>query len=106
MNVLISFSYFLKLPSGCQRCSGTGCRCRCRTRAGLPAAEALAVTEDGRYAQAVREEQQIWLDKEVHAVPAFLFNEEYMVSGAQEAEAFVRFLNQIQEKEISRKEAS
>ena len=57
---------------------------------------ALAVAEDGRYAQAVREEQKIWLDKEVHAVPAFLFNEKYMVPGAQEAETFVRILNKIQ----------
>ena len=75
-------------------------------RVGLPVAEALAVAEDGRYAQAVREEQQIWLDKEVHAVPTFLFNEKYMVSGAQEAETFVRFLNKIQEKEIAGKGAS
>ena len=65
-------------------------------RAGLSVTEALAVAEDGRYAQAVREEQQIWLGKEVHAVPTFLFNEKYMVSGAQEAETFVRFLNKIQ----------
>ncbi len=75
-------------------------------RAGLPVTEALAVAEDGRYAQAVREEQQIWLDKEVHAVPTFLFNEKYMVSGAQEAETFVRFLNKIQVKEIAGKGAS
>ena len=44
-------------------------------RVGLPVTEALAVAEDGRYAQAVREEQQIWLDKEVHAVPTFFFNQ-------------------------------
>ena len=75
-------------------------------RVGLSVTEALAVAEDGRYAQAVREEQQIWLDKEVHAVPTFLFNEKYMVSGAQEAETFVRFLNKIQEKEIAGKGAS
>ena len=75
-------------------------------RVGLSVTEALAVAEDGRYAQAVREEQQIWLDKEVHAVPTFLFNEKYMVSGAQEAETFVRFLNKIQKKEIAGKGAS
>ena len=67
-------------------------------RVGLSVSEALAVAEDGRYAQAVREEQKIWLDKEVHAVPAFLFNEKYMVPGAQEAETFVRIVNQMQEK--------
>ena len=67
-------------------------------RIGLPVSEALAVAEDGRYAQAVRQEQKIWLDKEVHAVPAFLFNEKYMVAGAQEADTFVRILSEIQVK--------
>jgi predicted DsbA family dithiol-disulfide isomerase len=70
-------------------------------RVGLPVTEALEVAEGGRYAQAVREEQQIWLDKEVHAVPTFLFNQKYMVPGAQEAETFVRVLNKIQVKDIA-----
>ena len=70
-------------------------------RVGLSETEALAVAEDGRYAQAVREEQQIWLDKEVHAVPTFLFNQKYMIPGAQEAETFVRVLNKIQVKDIA-----
>ena len=69
-------------------------------RVGLPVAEALEVAEDGRYAQAVREEQQIWLDKGVHAVPTFLFNQKYIVPGAQDAETFVRVLNKIQVKDI------
>jgi predicted DsbA family dithiol-disulfide isomerase len=72
-------------------------------RVGLPVTEALEVAEDGRYAQAVREEQKIWLDKEVHAVPTFLFNQKYMVPGAQEAETFVRVLNKIQVKDIASK---
>jgi predicted DsbA family dithiol-disulfide isomerase len=72
-------------------------------RVGLPVTEALEVAEDGRYAQAVREEQQIWLDKEVHAVPTFFFNQKYMVPGAQEAETFVRVLNKIQVKDIASK---
>lgn len=66
--------------------------------AGLPVSDALAVAGDGRYALAVREEQKIWLDREVHAVPTFLFNEKYSVPGAQEAETFVRVLNTIQGK--------
>ena len=70
-------------------------------RVGLPVTEALEVAEDSRYAQAVREEQQIWLDKEVHAVPTFLFNQKYMVPGAQEAETFVRVLKKIQVKDIA-----
>jgi len=64
-------------------------------RAGLSSEEAGAVLADGRYAHAVREEQQLWLDREVHAVPAFVFNEQVMVPGAQEAETFVRVLEKL-----------
>jgi predicted DsbA family dithiol-disulfide isomerase len=57
--------------------------------------EASAVLADARYAQVVREEQQYWLDQEVHAVPTFYFQRQYMVPGAQEADAFVRLLQKI-----------
>jgi predicted DsbA family dithiol-disulfide isomerase len=65
-------------------------------RAGLDGAQANAVLSDERYAQAVRDEQQYWLDQDVHAVPTFYFQQQYMVPGAQEAEAFVRLLQKIQ----------
>lgn len=65
-------------------------------RVGLDDAQASAVLSDQRYAQAVRDEQQYWLDKEVHAVPTFYFQQQYIVPGAQEAEAFVRLLQKIQ----------
>jgi predicted DsbA family dithiol-disulfide isomerase len=64
-------------------------------RADLPVAEAMAVLEDERYATEVRSEQQRWLDRDVHAVPTFLFNGRYQVPGAQEAETFVRVLDKI-----------
>ena len=67
-------------------------------RAGLPATEALAVLEGGGFAQVVREQQQLWLDREVHAVPNFVFNQRYTVPGAQDAETFVRVLNKLKEK--------
>ena len=51
---------------------------------------------DQRYAKAVREEQQYWLDQDVHAVPTFYFQQQYMIPGAQEAQAFVRLLQKIQ----------
>lgn len=65
-------------------------------RVGLSGTEAMAVLESARYAQAVREEQARWLDREVHAVPMFFFNDGYPVPGAQEAETFVRILKRIQ----------
>lgn len=65
-------------------------------RVGLSDTEAMAVLESARYAQTVREEQARWLDREVHAVPMFFFNDGYPVPGAQEADTFVRVLKRIQ----------
>lgn len=65
-------------------------------RAGLDSAQAGAVLSDARFAPVVRQEQQVWLEREVHAVPTFFFQQQYIVPGAQEAEAFVRLLQKIQ----------
>jgi predicted DsbA family dithiol-disulfide isomerase len=67
-------------------------------RAGLDSEQAREVLESERYAQPVRTEQARWLEKEVHAVPAFFFNDGFPVSGAQEADTFVRVLNRIKER--------
>ncbi|QFU75583.1 DsbA family oxidoreductase [Halioglobus maricola] len=68
-------------------------------RAGLSEKEALAVLQDGRYAELVREELDTWLDNGVHAVPTFFFNKKFQVPGAQEAETFVRVLERIKASE-------
>lgn len=65
-------------------------------RVGLDGAEAQTVLADQRYAAAVREEQQYWLEQDVYAVPTFRFQQQYLVPGAQEADAFVRLLKKIQ----------
>jgi len=70
-------------------------------RAGLPAAEAATVLADGRYAQAVREEQAQWQEREVHAVPTFWFQGRYMVPGAQEPATFQRVLDKIYQRETT-----
>lgn len=64
-------------------------------RAGLDAEQASAVLADDRYAAPVRQEQAQWLEREVHAVPTFFFQDRYMVPGAQEAETFRRVLRKI-----------
>lgn len=64
-------------------------------RVGLPAAEALQVLEQGRYENTVRAEQQQWLQRDVHAVPTFFFNQRYSVPGAQEAATFERVLHKL-----------
>jgi predicted DsbA family dithiol-disulfide isomerase len=72
--------------------------CEVATRAGLSAATARAVLSDARYATEVRDEQRYWLEREVHAVPTFFLQRQYIVPGAQEAEAFVRILQKIHTK--------
>jgi predicted DsbA family dithiol-disulfide isomerase len=62
---------------------------------GLDGVEAQNVLADGRNANPVRQEQKFWLEKEVHAVPTFYFQQQYIVPGAQEAEAFTRLLQKI-----------
>ena len=67
-------------------------------RVGLDPVEALDVLATQPYATAVREEQARWLDREVHAVPMFYFNDNYPVPGAQEAQTFVRVLEKLKSK--------
>lgn len=67
-------------------------------RAGLDPQEALQVLTSGRYAKEVRQDQAQWLDREVHAVPMFYFNDAYPVPGAQEAQTFVRVLEKLRAK--------
>ena len=68
-------------------------------RAGLDQEEAMQVLISGRYARAVREEQALWLEREVHAVPMFYFNDGYAVPGAQEAQTFLRVLEKLKNRQ-------
>ena len=62
---------------------------------GLDPAEARAVIEEGRYAEAVRAEEALWTGRGVHAVPAIVFAGKYLVSGAQGVEGFADILRQL-----------
>ncbi len=61
----------------------------------LDRSEALAVLEDQRFAQQVREEEQHWQRQGVQSVPAIIFNEQHLVSGAQGVENFSHILKQL-----------
>jgi predicted DsbA family dithiol-disulfide isomerase len=58
-------------------------------RAGLDTTEAEAVLREGQFGDAVRIEQKLWLDRGIHAVPAFIIEERYLLSGAQDSAVFV-----------------
>jgi len=70
-------------------------------RVGLSDTDALDVLEQGAFAAPVKAEEALWLEREVHAVPAFFFQNSYMVPGAQESQAFVRLLTRIKERELA-----
>ncbi|WP_028866126.1 DsbA family oxidoreductase [Psychromonas aquimarina] len=53
---------------------------------GLNRADAEKILQSQCFAQNVRNEQNFWQQNEVRAVPAFIFNKQYLLSGAQESE--------------------
>ena len=62
---------------------------------GLNREEALAVLEDQRFANDVREVEQHWQRQGIQSVPAIIFNEQHLVSGAQGVDNYVNILEQI-----------
>jgi predicted DsbA family dithiol-disulfide isomerase len=67
---------------------------------GLDREQAMTVLAEHTYAAIVREQQAVWLDRDVHAVPAFFFDEKYMVPGAQSPEVLLRVLDKIEARRL------
>lgn len=63
--------------------------------AGLDTVEAAAVLTDSRFAEAVRTQEKLWLDRGIQGVPAFVFNNRYLVSGAQDTAVFVDLFGKL-----------
>ncbi|MEM9592163.1 MAG: DsbA family protein, partial [Pseudomonadota bacterium] len=64
-------------------------------RIGLDADEALAVLADHRYAEAVRQREHFWTSRGISVVPAMVFDEQYLVTGAQGVENFRAILQKV-----------
>ena len=62
--------------------------------AGLDAARARQILASGEYAQEVRAREQWYLTQGIHAVPAVILNDRYLIQGGQPVEAFERALRQ------------
>lgn len=62
---------------------------------GLNRSEALAVLENQRFAKEVRAEERHWQQQGIQSVPAMIFNERHLVSGAQGVENFTNILQQL-----------
>ncbi len=68
---------------------------------GLDRDEALAVLADGRYAEAVRAREQLWTGRGIQGVPAMIFQERYIASGAQGVENYRLVLQQLAEEQAA-----
>jgi len=64
-------------------------------KAGLNGAAAREVLESGRYADDVRQAEQLWQSRGINSVPAIVVDGRYLISGGQPPEAFEQALRQI-----------
>lgn len=62
---------------------------------GLARDEALAVLEDRRFANDVRISEKFWIDAGIRGVPAIVFNQRHLVTGAQGTENYKQILTQL-----------
>ncbi|MEM9631599.1 MAG: DsbA family oxidoreductase [Pseudomonadota bacterium] len=64
---------------------------------GLDRASALSVLEDGRYADAVRQEEMFWTQNGIQGVPAVVFERRHLITGAQGVDNYVSIIAQLVE---------
>ena len=64
-------------------------------QAGLDVDAARDVLSSGRYAVEVRADERRWREADIHAVPAVIIDDRYMISGGQPADTFERALRKI-----------
>ncbi|GAA0842662.1 DsbA family oxidoreductase [Marinobacter szutsaonensis] len=67
----------------------------CVENAGLDSAKAAEVLDSDQYAEVVRKDEATYQQAGVSAVPAFIINNKYLISGAQEPDALVRAFREI-----------
>ncbi len=63
----------------------------------LPRASALAVLTDGRFAEAVRQDEALWTSRGITGVPAMVFDQRYLLVGAQGVETYKQMLERLAE---------
>lgn len=64
---------------------------------GLNVAEAQAVLDDGRFADVVREREEFWVSNGISGVPAMVFDQKHLVTGAQGADNYASILTQLKQ---------
>jgi len=71
-------------------------------QAGLDPLRAREVLESGRYADEVREREQFYGRLGIHAVPAVIIDDKYLIQGGQPTEVFEQALRQIAAEDAAR----
>lgn len=77
--------------------SDAGVLVSCAESAGLDGNKASAVLSSDQYADAVRRDEAEYQQAGVSAVPAYIINQTYLVSGAQEPETLIQAFREIAE---------
>lgn len=63
---------------------------------GLNRANALAMLQSGDRADSVRQKEQFWISQGIQGVPAMVFDQRHLVTGAQGEESYARILLHLQ----------
>jgi predicted DsbA family dithiol-disulfide isomerase len=77
--------------------SDPGVLVSCAESAGLDGNQAKAVLDSDQYAEAVREDEAKYQQAGVSAVPAYIINQTYLISGAQEPATLIQAFREIAE---------
>lgn len=72
----------------------------CVEKVGLPVDEAKSILASEQFAADVRADQHLGQQQGINSVPAFIFNNKYLVSGGQPKEVFINAIQELN-KEIS-----
>ena len=70
-------------------------------RTGLDGGEAKAVLADNRFAAIVRQRERFWTERGVQGVPAMIFEEKFITSGAQGVENFTAILEEVRSRKAA-----
>ncbi|MBZ2168687.1 DsbA family oxidoreductase [Marinobacter sp. F4216] len=91
----LKLAFFESYFGRAENISNTDVLLACVEQVGLDAEEAKAVLSSNRYADAVREEELRYQQAGVSAVPAYIINQKYLISGAQEPTVLMEALREI-----------
>lgn len=72
----------------------------CVIIAELDPAEAQLVLQDGRFETDVRQREQLWTSRGITGVPAMIFNDKYLTTGAQGVENYLSVIEQIDQEQL------